>query len=135
MEKFDYRVKLGHELKTLGLQWVKVTNKNMYHNKIQYKIGDNIVINKLDSYAGHIFYPANNIHKYKKIGNGFHFVDFADNEEIFVTKNKCKAKKITIGEKILFNDIHPYVWTTLVSNNSKEYIINNRSLKSVKSVS
>jgi hypothetical protein len=109
MEKFNswkgHLVK-GRVLKSLGLTWVKVTNEKMMHNEYQYKIGENEDVHDLlmndCSRGGLYFCPLDVIGKWMSLGNGYHEVTFSDVERVWVEENKCKAKRIVLGEKVLF---------------------------------
>jgi hypothetical protein len=99
----------GRDLKSLGLTWVKVTNKEMKHHSYQYIIGKNEDNHKLTrndcSQGGLYFCPLDLIGKWMSYGDGYHEVSFADNEDVWIEENKCKAKRIVLGEKILFIDM------------------------------
>jgi hypothetical protein len=108
----------GCGLNIFGLQWVVVTDENMMHNNCQYVIGKNedlreecrVIIgenNKLHGASsesfligGYYFYPLDIIGLYMEFGNGYHYVSFADDEDVWLEYNKCKAKKIMLSVKI-----------------------------------
>ena len=52
----------GKVLKALNLQFVKITNEEMFHNNFQLKIGENIDVNELtfnECSAGGIYFLPN----------------------------------------------------------------------------
>jgi hypothetical protein len=99
----------GRDLKSLGLTWVKVTNKEMKHHGYQYSIGENEDIHELKmnncSQGGLYFCPLDVITKWMNLGNGYHEISFADDEDVWIEERKCKAKRIVLGEKVLFIDM------------------------------
>jgi hypothetical protein len=112
MEEFNYwkgKIVKCRDLKSLGLTWVKVTNEKMMHHDYQYKIGENEDVRDLTmnncSRGGLYFCPLDKIINWVNFGNGYHEVTFADDERVWVEENKCKAKRIVLGEKVLFIDM------------------------------
>jgi hypothetical protein len=123
MEKFhllDDKCNIkGRDLKSLGLQWVAVTNEKMMHNGEQYKIGKNKAANGF-TYDGHkhtgfYFWPLNKMGDSTCNGDGYHEVSFDDDENIYIRFDKCKAGKIVLGEKILFNDLSDEICKNIIS--------------------
>jgi hypothetical protein len=96
----------GRDLNSLGLIWVKVTNENMLHHDFQLKLGENIDNHELTqhncSQGGIYFCPFDLFGMYCEYGNGYHEVSFTDDEDVWIEENKCKARRIVLGEKKLF---------------------------------
>jgi hypothetical protein len=111
----------GSRLKSLGLRFVKITNAMMFHNGFALKIGKNTDTHPLSttfcSPGGIYFCPIDVFGLYFEFGDGFHYVDFADDEDIFIEDNKCKARTIILSEKINYNFITNELFKIAIKSN------------------
>jgi hypothetical protein len=137
MEQFiswNYKIIKGRELKKLGLYFVKITPKNMWQYNLFLKVGENISKCKLSKIPGGLglinFYPINTfVNFFKYGGDGYHEVTFADDEEIFIDDNQCKARKVILSEKIKFHDMDYNLCKFVVSQDGSCLFYLNNNMK------
>jgi hypothetical protein len=111
MECFIGKIIKGRVLKQFlrGATFVKITNGSMKHHGLQLQTGLNIDKWNLSteecSKGGLYFTTLENMFYYADYGNGYHEVSFDDNENIFIERDKFKARRITLGIKKKLYDI------------------------------
>jgi hypothetical protein len=105
----------------INRQFIMVTNSQYYYHKTKCNIGEN---ETNSGWNKNVFYfiTSDNLSQFMIFGNGYHVVDFDDNDDVYVKSDSFQTKHIIIGEKILFTDVTDIdVCLDMFSSNNDDY--------------